>query len=148
MSFPKKPFDKGKYAESEAFRWLETRSANDSEFAWHRYPDARSARGALAAQPADSQVLVQGRHTMLEIKETAQVYRLPRTKITQYGALKRFWWAGSAVVVLVYRSVHMDWVFFTGDDLFPEAEETPASFPFKGQKTYATAALALQEIFK
>ena len=148
-------FDAGKWAEKEVQAWLEAKSAADAGFAWHRFPDARAARGALAAQPCD--FLVSGatlgggnRVVFLEVKETAQKSRLPKAKISQYGTLKKFYWTNAEVVVLVYMSEHQKWVMLQAtqeiDDLF-HYDECPASFDLSQLDTYETASEALESFF-
>lgn len=148
--------DKGKWAEARAQDWLDARLKSEYGFAYHRYPDARSARGALAAQPADFLVAhkkyagivpLSQKVVHLEVKETAELKRLPKTKIGQYGKLKLFLIAGITPVVLVYRSAFEDWYIFWAHDLF-EYPECPASFPFTSNDTYPTASAALERIFQ
>lgn len=144
-------FDKGKWAEAEVEKWLTARSNAEAGFAWHRYPDSRSARGALAAQPADYVIghlpLNGNRYAMhLEVKETAELRRLPKAKIGQYGKLKLFTLAGFRARVLVYRSAHKDWVYFDEPALF-DYPECPASFPFAGRRSFPSHTEALKEIF-
>ena len=43
--------DRGKWAEGKIMKWLEGRSTFDMYFAYHRFSDARAARGALAGPP-------------------------------------------------------------------------------------------------
>lgn len=149
MSKPSKTKDPGKWAEAEVQKWLEDKSARDARFAFHRYPDARAARGALAAQPADYLVAQSPPHRLpyvfnVEVKETANPVRLPRAKVGQYGKLRMFHLAGMRTLLLVYRSAHDDWVAFEGHELFPA--ETPISFPFPNI-SYFTAADALTVFF-
>lgn len=138
--------DPGKWAEGLVREWLEQRSLNTAGFAYHRYPDARSAQGPLAAQPADFLVGYGGRATHLEVKETKEVSRLPKAKIRQYGMLKKFDWAGFDTKVLVYRSELSDWVVLSAFDLF-QYEVCPSSFPFKGCLTFGTCTAALNAMF-
>lgn len=142
--------DLGKWAEKEVGKWLDARSQAHSDFAFHRYPDARAARGALTSQPAD---FVIGCRTALgsaaihlEVKETAQERRLPKSKISQYGALLKFHWAGFRTLLVVYRSKHNDWTYFTGPELF-EHYEAPASFAFIEGRSFPTAAALLNHLF-
>jgi len=139
----------GKAAEKQVQAWLEARSVRDAAFAFHRFPDARAARGAMAAQPSDLLVVHRGVVTFLEVKECAHPVRIQRSKITQYGALKRMHWAGARVVVLVYRSLYDDWVFLDADDLFG-ADDAPASFKFSTDRVPSTptAAANLERIFR
>ena len=151
-----KALDPGKWAEKEAQTWLESCSKKAYDFAWHRFPDARSARGALAAQPCDFLVsLVDkvgfNRTVYLEVKETAEERRLPKAKIGQYGFLKKLHWTRADVMILVWMSKHKHWVYLEAtqdnDDLF-HFDECPPSFMLATQKTFPTAAAALQEFFK
>ncbi len=152
-----KKFDPGKWAEKEAAIWLETCSQQDAGFAWLRFPDARSAMGRVAAQPADYLVSVatakrMGNRTVyLEVKETANPSRLPKVKLSQYGMLQKFFWTNAEVLVLVYMSAHKKWVIlqanFDRDDLF-SYETCPASFPLTNLPQYDTAAEALEDYFK
>lgn len=143
---------KGKWAEKQASDWLTKRSTAEHGFAWHRYPDASAARGALANQPADFLV---GRAwgnsrreaCHLEVKETREVRRLPLAKIGQYGKLNLFHHAGFRTIVLVYRSEKRDWVYLTGLDLFG-APEVPKSFRIDDRPAFPDAQSALEEIFE
>ena len=142
--------DKGKWAEGKVQEWLDARSAAFADFAFHRFPDARAARGALAAQPADylvSKMAAGGpKGFLLEVKECANETRLPKAKIGQYGKLKMFELAGMWIRVLVYRSAVADWVFLTEHNLFYH-DECPASFQMGTLESFPTASKALEEMF-
>jgi hypothetical protein len=148
--------DRGKWAEAEAMEWLEGMASKHKRFAFHRYPDARAARGALSPQPADFLVAyrwgtayTQGAGRIawhLEVKETAEKYRLPSDKVSQYGKLKMFYWAGIRCSVLVYRSHHKDWTVFMDYDIL-EHEDMPASFVFNN-RSYPDKDTALMAILK
>lgn len=148
MPKPKDPRgDLGKWAEAQVNMWLETRSAKDSTFAHHRYPDSRAARGALAAQPADFLVAWKGHGDFhVEVKETAQTRRLPKGKVGQYGKLLKFYLAGIEPVLPVYMSETDRWVCLRSIDLFA-FEECPASFPIFDLKVYPTHRELLEEVF-
>lgn len=146
--------DPGKEVEKAVQDWLESRSNAVARFAYHRYPDARSARGALAPQPADFLVsqmrdepFPHGSVTHLEAKDTQQTTRLPKSKIGQYGKLLMFWMAGIQVRVVIRRSTLGDWVCLTEAELFSH-EECPASFSMKDLKSYPTHQALLEDIFK
>ncbi len=140
----------GKWAEAQVEEWLERQSRAQAGFAYHRYPDSRSARNVIAAQPADFLVAEKigsyRRAWHLEVKDTAEEKRLPRAKIGQYGKLKMFQWAGIEPYVLVFRSVFKDWVILTPEYLM-SYEDAPTSFPFAGLPTYPSEPHALKEIF-
>ncbi len=153
---PKKGANLGKWAEAQVSDWLEARSSGDYHFAWHRYPDAHAARGALSSQPADFLVarkitagVVEIRRDVwhLEVKETAELKRLPKAKVGQYGKLKMFYEAGIIPYVLIYRSMFKDWYLMSHLDLF-QHDECPASFPFDGRKVYDTPDPLLESIFR
>jgi hypothetical protein len=149
-----KKFDAGKWAEKETASWLESRSQQDVGFAWHRFPDARAAMGRLSAQPSDflvSLATTSGNRTAyLEVKETAQERRLPKSKVGQYGLLRKFYWTKAEVMVLIYMSAKKKWCYLQADqyvdDLF-HYEDCPASFPIADLPTYDTAAEALESFF-
>jgi len=138
--------DPGKWAEGLVREWLEQKSLSTAGFAYHRYPDARSAQGPLAASPADFLVGYGGKATHLEVKETRETVRLPKAKVRQCGMLKKFDWAGFDTKVLVYRSTLADWVVLSAFDLFNYAD-CPSSFPFKGCLSFPTHTAALKDMF-
>ena len=144
---PSRWADMGKWAEAHTEEWLKAKSAETKLFNWHRFPDARAARGALAAQPSDWITAYAGVHVWLECKETAEKYRLPRAKVSQYSKLLAWHWAKAQVRVLVYRSQYQDWVFFDNKELFDHVE-TPTSFSWSGKPYFPTAASALDYIYK
>lgn len=120
--------NRGKRTESEIEGWLDQRSDADIGFAWHPYPDARSARGALAKQPADYLVARKGHGVAhLEAKETTATRSLAKSKIGQYGMLKKFDLAGMRTVVVVYASALDRWTYLTASDLF-DHDVPPSSF--------------------
>jgi len=143
--------DMGKWAEKQAALFLEQCSKESSEFAWLRFPDARAARGLLAAQVADFLVSFMGndsnRTVYLEVKECANPTRLPKAKIGQYGLLYKFWLTGAHVLVLVYMSKTQQWVRLTGDELFCY-DECPPSFLLTNLQPYALAERALSDYFE
>lgn len=136
----------GKKVEKQVQTWLDAKSNSDFTFAYHRFPDAKAARGALSAQPADWLVAYRGIGFLLEAKETAQLKRLPKDKISQYGKLRLFHEAGFTIIVLVYMSAHNHWVYLTGPDLFKD-EVCPASFLLNDKKIFSDADSALRNIF-
>lgn len=152
--------DLGKWAEGEARKVLAGLSNDNLRFAWHRYPDSRSARNLIQTQPADFLVLdnrralYQGHAAFmlsyhLEVKETAQKYRLPKDKISQWADLRKFWFAGVRPAALIFRSVYQDWVIMDETQLITPYDICPASFPFAGSEepTFQTAAAALNHLF-
>lgn len=140
--------DPGKWAEKQAQGWLESASQQSQHFAWHRYPDSKAARGVIGAQPADFLVSFGSGNTFhLEVKETKQINRLPKAKISQFGMLLKFHWAGITPYVLIYRSEMRDWVYLGPDQLFMY-ETCPPSFDMTHQQVFHSCADALHWIFK
>lgn len=144
-------YDSGKYAEACVAEWLEARSAARADFAYHRYPDSRSARNPIAAQPADflaSQRLTHHKVMHIEVKEVAEKTRLPRSRIRQYGKLKLFDWAGFDTLVIIYVTSTKEWVMLEGRDLFTDYDvEPPASFNLRNLRVYTSAADILGRIW-
>lgn len=77
-------------------------------FAYHRLPDAKSARGALAAQPADF-IVSPGRGMYLEVKAIKHAFRLPKDKVRQLPTLKKFEMAGMPGVIVVHHYIEGVW---------------------------------------
>lgn len=79
------------------------------EFAWHRMPDAKAARGALAAQPADYLIACRGRGFFLEVKALKHEYRLPKDRVSQLATLKKFGLAGVTGLVMIHHYLIGQW---------------------------------------
>jgi len=73
------------------------------DFAWHRLPDAKAARGRLAAQPADFLWRCGEMSGFLEVKALNHPYRLPASRLTQLPTLKKWTLASSKDIVLVHH---------------------------------------------
>lgn len=149
VAAPSRFADKGDWAEDQVKKWLTARQTATPTFAFHRYPDAKAARGALSPQPADfliSEPRANGSQftANLEVKETAEIHRLPKKRISQFGKLLLFALSGMPCFVLVYRSHHSDWALFNHHHLFSDLERK--SFPFSdpGVLTFQTADEALK----
>lgn len=122
---------KGKSAEALVSAWLEARQASSSGFAYHRLPDAKAARGALAAQPADFIISThRGGMAFLEVKESGERYRLPKANISQYGKLLAFHLAGTPSWVLVRRTLTSDWLIFSSHGIMGQDNRDLKSFPW------------------
>lgn len=139
--------DRGKWAESVVEAWLSARSSASTPFAWHRFTDTRAARNYVQKQPSDYLVVDRGITTFLEVKETAQLHRFPKDKLSQFGKLKMFDLARARVIVLIYRSSSDDWTTLDRVDLF-DHDLVPKSFPWSHRPSYPNCSTALQEIFE
>jgi hypothetical protein len=116
--------ERGKWAEKQAKELLTRLGNANATFDWQRMPDARAARGALAAQIGDYEFFAPGVHGVLEVKEIAHDRRLPRDKLSQLAHLRKRALAGGSIVVAVYFSTIDAWrairgVEFWGDDFPP-----------------------------
>lgn len=140
--------DRGKWAEARVQEYLDARSDADVNLAWHRFPDPRAARGYMGSkQPADYVVAYKGLNHYLEVKETEHPLRLFKSKIGQYGLLKKFWLAGMPCYCVIYRSHHDNWSYFKDDELFVRGE-APPSFLFKVGRDFPTAASVLEHLYQ
>ena len=82
---------------------------NRQDFAWHRMPDAKAARGRIKAQPADY-IYRHGTHSgFLEVKALKHPYRLPAERVTQLPTLLKWELAGSSDAVLVHHYMQGLW---------------------------------------
>lgn len=99
---------RGKTAE-KAVKDLLTRLNVQADLAWFRTPDARAARGTLAASPADFLVAVKGKVLWWEVKSTQHPFRLRRDAVSQLPTLKKFRMAGMEYVVLVFHTEERLW---------------------------------------
>lgn len=90
---------------------------NRLDFAWHRFPDAKAARGALAAQPADFLVVEGGRTYFVELKALKHPYRLPRDRVSQLAVLRKFEHAGAVAIILVFHYLEGVWRMVNASNL-------------------------------
>ena len=99
--------NRGKYAEAAVKKQLA--SINRMDFAWHRFPDARA--GSFTPTLADFLAVDCGRVRLLEVKEVAHDYRLPRPNFSadSRARMRMFQAAGSVCEVLVYFSTIKKW---------------------------------------
>ena len=107
-------------------------------FAFHRLPDAKSARGVLAAQAADF-IVASGRGLFLEVKAIKHAFRLPRDKVRQLPTLKKFEMAGMPGVIVVHHYIEGVWRCFLAKDL----ELGLPSWDLRPFPTFPSAELAL-----
>ena len=86
------------------------------DFAYHRLPDAKAARGALAAQPADF-IVSSGKGMYLEVKAIKHAFRVPKDKIRQLAVLKKFELAGMPAAIIVHHYIEGIWRVVRPKDL-------------------------------
>lgn len=82
---------------------------NDLNFCFARLADARAARGALAAAPADFLYFSRGHGGFLEVKSLAHDYRLPAKSVTQLATLKKMQLAGARSWVITHHTALNRW---------------------------------------
>lgn len=103
------PPEKVGKATEELVEKLFTEWNNSQDFAWHRLPDAKSARGRVKAQPADY-IYRKGKHSgFIEVKALKHPYRLPSERVTQLPTLKKWGLAGSENFLLVFHYMFGQW---------------------------------------
>lgn len=103
-----KPHDVGKVVEGGVADLFRRWNAHQA-FAWHRMPDARAARGALAAQPGDFVWRCGSHGGFLEVKALKKSKRLPAARLTQHAVLSKWSLAGGDNLVLVFQYPEMVW---------------------------------------
>lgn len=86
------------------------------DFAYHRLPDAKAARGALAAQPADF-IVSAGKGMFLEVKAIKHAFRVPKDKVRQLPVLKKFELAGMPAAIIVHHYIEGIWRVVRPKDL-------------------------------
>ncbi len=94
------PANRGKSTEKAVTEFLKKLNVR-ADTAFLRFPDARSAQGFLAAQPADMLIVSKGVSIFLEIKHLNHPYRLPKAGLRQHTLLNKFAEAGAKTYVLV-----------------------------------------------
>ena len=102
------PEKTGKETEKLVEKLLEGWNQN-ANFSWHRLPDAKAARGFLAAQPADYVWWRLPHGGYLEVKATKHAYRLSKDKVTQLPSLRKHAQAGARCYVLVHHYLEGKW---------------------------------------
>ena len=138
---PDKPktADRGKAAEADVQKVLDSYSAADAQFDYLRLPDARAAMGRMKAMPADFEFFTPTCHGLLEVKETEHDFRLSRSKVTQLPMMKKRALAGGRCFVVVFHSVAGRWRRVDAAHLDPGA----SSWDLSGYPTHPSAAEAL-----
>lgn len=109
------------------------------KFAWHRMPDAKAARGRMAAQPADYIYRNGGFSGFIEVKALKHAYRLPSDRVTQLPTLHKWAVAGSHNFVLVHHYMEGTWRVVASSQL----EFGVPSWDLRAFPTYPTAEAAL-----
>lgn len=89
------------------------------DFAYHRLSDAKAARGAIAAQPADFIIADGKKGLFLEVKSIKHPYRLTRDGVRQLPLMKKFELAGMPSLILVHHYLEGVWRVVTPDQLEP-----------------------------
>lgn len=79
------------------------------DFAWHRLPDAKAARGRMAAQPADYIYRSDPYSGYIEVKALKHPYRLPSARVTQLPTLHKWALAGATNFILVFHYMDQKW---------------------------------------
>lgn len=129
----------GKETEKLVTEVLQMANVN-SLFAWHRLPDAKAARGALAAQPADFMYRFGDISGFLEVKALKHEFRLPKDRMSQLPVLHKWALAGSTNYVLVHHYMEGLWRIVDAAEL----EFGVPSWDLRKHEVYSAAATALR----
>lgn len=112
---------------------------NSQQFAWHRLPDAKAARGRVKAQPADY-IWRHGKQAgYLEVKALKHPYRLPADRLTQLPTLNKWSLAGSNDLILAHHYMEGVWRIVRPGDL----QAGVPSWDLRAFQTYDSAMDAL-----
>lgn len=104
--------NKGKQAEHKLQVAFTAYASNHSEFDYERIQDARSSMGKMSVPRAGDFLLFhKGKNILLEVKEVAHDYRLPKPNFDrgQRARMKKRQYAGSICYVIVYHSTTEIW---------------------------------------
>ena len=136
---------RGKAAEKEVDKVLRQLN-NRSDFAYWRLPDARAARGFLAAQPGDFCYFTVKDGSfcggIIEVKETEHEFRIAKDKISQLATLHKFEWAGANSIIVIHHSIEDVWRAFKPSDL----EIGPPSWDLRCFPAHTTVSAALKSM--
>ena len=137
---------RGKYAEKRVQEWLEEFDESHLDFDFHRYSDARAARGAAPATPADFEWFYKGTFALLEVKEIAHSFRLPKNnlKLHQVSRAKKRIWAGGEAHVVVYHTVDKLWRLVPTSFFFDKLDKP--SWDIGGFATYPKVKLLMEDL--
>jgi hypothetical protein len=113
---------------------------NHANFAWHRLPDAKAARGAMAAQPADYMFRFGKVAGFLEVKALKHDYRLPASRLTQLPVLNKWALAGNHNYVLINHYMIGQWRIINTAEL----EFGVPSWDLRDYEVYSTPVEALK----
>lgn len=114
------------------------------DFAWHRMPDARAARGALAAQPADYLLAKGGAAIFMEVKALKHERRLPRARVSQLPTLLKWNQAGVESFVIVFHYTTGVWRCVPTKVLDPSL----TSWVLDEWQGYQDVGVLINELFK
>lgn len=112
---------------------------SQSQFSWHRLPDAKAARGFIAAQPADYAWWRLPHGGYLEVKATNHAYRLAKDKVRQLNLLHKHALAGARCYVLVHHYLLGKWRVVNATKL----QQGLPSWDLSDEPLYDSAASAL-----
>jgi len=104
--------NRGKVAESKLRTQFAALESGLVDFTFERILDAHSARGAMsAARAGDFVVYYRGKNFLIEVKEVAHDFRLPKSnfKRDQRARMKKRQLAGSICRVVTYHSTTGQW---------------------------------------
>lgn len=101
-----------------------------ADFAYNRYPDAHA--GSLASAPADFEAQLKGVNYKLEVKETEQLHRLPKTNFAgdQRSRMNKWRAAGCQSWVIIWLKSTDKWILASITE-FPTLPEGVGSWDLR-----------------
>lgn len=140
---------RGKDTEKQVEAHLNALNVRYLNFAWERLPDARAAGGRLKAQICDylawwsycSGETGRDVHVsyVIEAKEIAHDYRLPRDKLPQIPRMRKVVRAGALGIVIVHHTSNDTWRVIPLEAFKGEAPPSWDLRPYRAHETLQEA---------
>lgn len=137
--------NRGKYAEGKTREFLKVVQLGCTEFDFERQYDARASRGRIPSQTGDFAFYMPGRHGVIEVKEVAHDFRLPKKNFdpAKWGRLKMRRLAGGEIIILICHTTTKLWRSPPFDYFIQHA--TLPSWDLSGFDTFGKVSEALRQ---
>jgi len=137
---------RGKKAEADVRKILERLKSEKVDFDYERKYDARSSMGRIPSQTGDFGFFTPACHGIIEVKEVAHDFRLPRKNLgsEQIAKMHVRMLAGGAIVMLIYHSTTGAWRC-PDFSRFLVQRDVP-SWDLSDEPTFVTARAALETV--
>jgi hypothetical protein len=142
---------RGKVAEAAVRKYLERLNTRFSNFDFERKYDARSAGGRFPSQAGDFSFYRRGianevLHGLIEVKEVAHDYRLPKKNFEDLGRPEKRRLAGGIVIVVVLHTTTGYWRLPPFDWIYARADKP--SWDLREFQVYETVAKAFNTTYE